>query len=73
MTFEESPHKGEYICDVFDPEGRFISRVGLGNFAEWDNIVRSHLVVIARESRIYCNQQKERGYKELVVYKMKWE
>jgi hypothetical protein len=73
MTFEESMNKGEYIYDIFDPEGHFIGRVGLGNFAKWDNVVRSQLVVIAKQSRIYCIQQKEGGYKELVVYRMKWE
>ena len=73
MTFEEGPHKGEYICDIFDPEGHFISRVGLGNFAKWDNVVQSQLVVIAKQSRIYCIQQKDSGFKELVVYRMIWE
>jgi len=73
MTFEEGPQKGEYMCDVFDPEGHLIGRVGVGNFAEWDNIVRSQLAVIAKHRRMYCIQQKESGYKELAVYKMMWE
>ena len=73
MTFEEGPRKGEYICDIFDLECRFISRVGVGNFANWDNIIRSQLVIIAKQNRMYCIQQKDNGYKELVVYKMKWE
>ena len=73
MTFEEGPHEGEYFCDIFDPEGHFISHVGLGNFAEWDNVVRSQLVVIAKQSRVYYILQKESGYKELMVYKMSWE
>jgi len=73
MTFEEGDDKGKYFCDLFDPDGRFISRVGVGNFANWDNIVRSQLIVISKQNRMYCIQQKESGYKELVVYKMKWE
>jgi hypothetical protein len=39
MTFEKDDDKGEYFCGVFDPDGHFISRVGVGNFANWDNIV----------------------------------
>jgi hypothetical protein len=73
MTFEEGPRKGEYICDIFDTEGRFINRVGLSNYANWDNIIRSQLIIIAKQNRMYCIQQKDNGYKELVVYKMKWE
>jgi len=73
MTFEKGTNKGEYIYDVFDPEGRFMSRVGLGNYGDWDVIVRSQLVVIAKQNRLHCIQQKESGYKELAVYKMKWE
>jgi hypothetical protein len=73
MTFEEGQNKGEYICDIFNPEGQFICSVGLGNFAEWENIVRSQLVILAKHSHLYCIQQKENGYKELMIYKMKWE
>lgn len=73
MTFEEGPRKGEYIYDVFDLEGRFICRVGLGNYGNWDVIIRSQLVVIAKRNRLYCIQQKESGFKELIVYKMNWE
>lgn len=73
MTFEEGTNKGEFIYDVFDPEGRFTSRVGLGNYGDWDVIVLSQLVVIDKQNRLYCIQQKESGYKELVVYKMNWE
>lgn len=73
MTFQEGPNKGEFICDIFDPEGHFTGNVGLGNFAEWDNIGRSQIAVIAKQSRIYCIQQKDSGFKELVVYRMNWE
>jgi len=29
--------------------------------------------VIAKNDRLYCVKEKESGYKELVVYKMRWE
>jgi len=73
MTFEEGPRNGEYIYDVFDPEGLFITRLGLGNYGNWDVISRTQLVVIAKQNRLYCIQQKESGFKELVIYKMNWE
>lgn len=73
MTHEKGANAGEYIYDIFDPEGRFISRVGLGNYGSWERIVQGQLVVIAKKNRIYCTGQKESGYKELVVYKMSWE
>jgi hypothetical protein len=73
MTFEEEMNKGEYIYDVFDPEGRFISRVGIGNYGDWDVVFRSQLVVIAKQNRLYCIQQKESGFKELTVYRMNWD
>ena len=73
MTFEEKGSSGEYFCDVFDPECHFISRVGVGNYANWGNILGGQHIVIAKQKRLYCIQEKESGYKEFVVYRMKWE
>jgi hypothetical protein len=64
MTFEERESRGEYLCDIFDPEGRFVGRIGVGNYANWGNIMGGQLVVIAKKKRIYCIQQKESGFKE---------
>jgi hypothetical protein len=73
ITFEKNDITGEYFCDVYDPDGCFISRVGVGNFANWDSAVQSQLVVIVKQKRLYCIQEKDSGYKELVVYRMNWE
>ncbi len=71
MTYEESDKPNQYIYDVFNPDGVFITRISLGNmvfFSLWDIQYAT-----ARKGRIYCLQKKPNGYKELVVYKMIWE
>ncbi len=73
MTFEKGKNDGEYMYDVFDADGRFISRVGLGNYGIWDRTIVNQFVIIAKKNRLYCIREKESGFKELVVYNMKWE
>ena len=71
MTYEESDKPNQYIYDVFNPDGVFITKISLGNmvfFSLWDIQYAT-----ARKGRIYCLQKKPNGYKELVVYKMIWE
>ncbi len=73
MTFEKGKSDGEFMCDVFDADGRFISQVGLGNYGIWDRIIVNQFVIIAKKNLLYCIREKKSGYKELVVYKMRWE
>ncbi len=77
MTYEEGKSLGEYIHDVFNPEGVFIGRISLGNFSmayyKGKPLGGLALDVRARDNRLYCLREKESGYKELVVYKTKWE
>lgn len=71
MTFEEGESPGEFMYDVFDPEGIFIERMGLGNLVfehRW-NIQ----YVTAKKDRLYCIRKKDGGYRELVVYQMTWQ
>jgi len=71
MTYEESDKPNQYIYDVFNPDGVFITRISLGNmvfFSLWDIQYAT-----ARKGRIYCLQKKPNGYKELLVYKINWE
>lgn len=63
---------GEYMYDVFDADGRFISRVGLGNYGIWDRTIVNQFVIIIKKNLLYCIREKESGYKELVIYKMRW-
>lgn len=68
LTYEEGVNSREYMNDIFNSEGVFIGRVSLGN------VGRSYpLTVRVKSNRLYCLREKESGYKELVVYKMKWE
>lgn len=67
-TFEEGDNPGENMFDIFNEEGVFTGRISL-NIYVWEG----HLWALIRSDKLYCLEEKETGYKELVVYKMKWE
>jgi hypothetical protein len=71
MTPEESGIPGEHIYDVFNTGGIFVSRISLGNTI-WLSVVGIKFAT-AKNRRLYCLREKESGYKELVVYNMRWE
>ena len=73
MTYEKGKRAGEYIYDIFNAEGQFIGRLGLGNYGIWDGAIVNQFVIIAKNNCMYCIRQKESGYKELVVHRMRWE
>lgn len=68
-TYEEGDNPGEYIYDIFNPDGIFIGRKSL-NIYSWRGI---EVYAKAKRNRFYCLEEKESGYRELAVYKMKWE
>lgn len=72
MTYEKGKKPREFIYDIFNSEGAFISRTCLDNYGQigvsWDP-----LPVVAKNNKIYCLREKESGYKELVAYRMNWE
>ena len=68
MTYEKGLNSGESMYDIFTPEGVFIARTSLKNTGP-----RRPLLARMKGNRLYCIQEKESGYKELVVYKMIWE
>jgi len=71
MTYEDGEYPGEYMYDVFNPDGVFIDRISLRNLVfehRW-NIQ----YVTARKNRLYGLRRKNSGYRELVVYRMNWE
>ena len=72
MTYEKSEIPGESMYDVFSPDGIFVARISLGNPGSFPNNWNNQFAT-ARNSRIYYLRDKDSGYKELVVYKMKWE
>ena len=66
-TYEKGADEGEFIFDIFNTEGKFVGRKTLNIYSEqfvYAKVKRNHL---------YCIQDKESGYKEFVVYKMRWE
>lgn len=69
MTYEDGENPGEKIFDIFNPDGVFIARKSLNIYwhpggALYGKVKANHL---------YCLREKENGFKELMVYKMKWE
>ena len=70
ITNEKGSNPGEYMCDIFNPDGIFIARASVKGIIDLGIIF---LPPIARKDLLYCIQEKENGYQELVVYKMKWE
>jgi hypothetical protein len=76
MTYEKGKGLNDFIYDIFNPDGVFIGRIELGNYG---NLVSSPIInplplnVVARKNRLYCLKDKDSGYMELVVYKMRWE
>lgn len=72
VTAEKS-ETGQYISDIFSPEGIFIGRASLGYFdlikLTWEGI---ELGIMAKNRRLYCLKEKESGYKELIVSQMIW-
>jgi hypothetical protein len=69
MTFERGDHPGEYIYDIFNPEGIFICRKSLNILFVGDREICGK----AEEGRLYCFQEKPDGFREFLVYRMKWE
>jgi len=61
-TFEKGKKDGEYICDIFDPEGCFISQIPLkANPVLWKN------------GKLYATEESDEGYILIKRYKVSWE
>jgi hypothetical protein len=60
QTFEQSAN-GYYIFDVFDEQGRFLTRIPLpGEPKIW------------KKGKLYCREEDETGFQLLVRYSFKW-
>lgn len=60
-TYEQG-EKLEFVYDIYNPEGIFIGR----------RSIKGQQVKANRDC-LYCLREKESGYKELIVYKMRWD
>jgi len=72
-TYEEGLSKAEYMHDVFNSNGLFITRKSMLGYGNWIYPGSSLNRAKAKNNRFYCIREKESGFKELVVYKMIWE
>jgi hypothetical protein len=76
MTHEKGENAVEHVFDVFNHEGVLVSRKSLdvflsGSLFEPGNPIDSWAVM--KHGRFYCLSEKKSGFKELVVYRTKWE
>jgi len=71
MTYEKGKRLGEYVYDVFDPEGIFIAKTSFPNYGRY-GISQTPLFAMARKGHVYCFREQESGFKEILVYKMPW-
>jgi len=70
-TFERGSNPGESTFDIFNPEGLFIGRVSIANRnAQQEQYA---LPCKFKGGRLYALHDKESGYRELTVYRMRWE
>jgi hypothetical protein len=68
MTYEAGKLPGDFMFDIFDPDGIFVARTSL-------NVVQPRLGQILariRGDRLYVVQEKPSGFKRLAVYRMIW-
>jgi len=72
-TYEKGDKQGVYIHDVFNSDGIFIARESIAGYGRWVYPGITLNRAKAKNKRFYCIREKESGYKELVVYRMKWE
>ena len=67
-TFEKDEMTGEYIFDVFNPEGIFIFRQSLNIVTLGDR----RLCARFTNGRLYCFQEKPDSFREFKCYRLEW-
>lgn len=67
MTYEEGERPGEFIFDLFNPDGVFVGRKSLMIYHDDTGIYTK-----IRNNRFYSLTEKESGYKELTVFQLTW-
>ena len=68
MTHEKGENPGEFVYDIFDSDGICIGRKSLKIHHD-----ESGVYAKMKGGRFYCLNEKESGYKELVVSRIFWE
>jgi outer membrane protein assembly factor BamB len=70
MTYEKGINPGDYMFDIFNPEGVFVGRKSLKGFSILEVPPRN---IKIKNDHFYSIEEKESGFKKFVVYKMNWE
>ncbi len=73
MTYEKGKNTGEYMTDIFGPDGAFIGRKSLYRIKAMITPSPLYAYIRVKKDELFCVREKKRGYKELVVYKMLWQ
>lgn len=68
MTYEPGERPGEFVYDVFNRDGAFISRASLDALHGGGGSLLARI----RGHRLYAVQEKPSGFKQLAVYRMIW-
>jgi hypothetical protein len=68
MTYETGDGPGEFMYDIFNPEGICVGRKSLKVLYDEGNVYAK-----MKSGRFYCLGEKDSGYKELAVSKVIWE
>jgi hypothetical protein len=75
MTYETGEKPGEYLFDIFNPDGVFIARMSCAAYLSADLFAPGSPTdswITAKNGRLYAIQEKPSGFKKLVVYRMIW-
>jgi len=68
MTYEECDNPDDHMFDIFSEDGTFMGKAGISLCIDTEG-----LNAAIKNDRFYCLREKESGYIELAVYKMRWE
>ena len=68
MTYESGKKGGEYLYDIFNPEGVFVGRTELS--LEWAGMYLGPKYYTVRNNKLYCYQENEEGFRDLIVYEI---
>jgi hypothetical protein len=61
MTWEKAPEEKGYYYDIFDPEGRYITKIPL-----------KHRPITFKKNKLYTIEEDEEGYQVVKRYKVIW-
>jgi len=67
-TFEPGGRSGEYVFDIFNPDGAFVGQKSLDVYL-WENYPWARV----KDDRFYALREKANGFKELVISRLTWE